>query len=334
MSRHTAIAALVAAVLAQSLPAQGPGSTARPDAFVAATRAFSFHSDARLNLHDFLVWHLFSDDPVDPRPDCVAGLPAGQGEALDAAADFYRRTLSDRNPGHDDVMLDLRFHLIGHPGIEIGPDSVVAAAVERLDAALPAYRACWWADHDERNRAWIAALLPRVIAHEDSLAARLARLYAADWELPIPVDVAGYVNWSGANTVINPGHTLLSAERPALRGDAALEILFHEASHTLVHPRRGAVADTIRAASRAAGLDRPPGPFWHVILFYTTGRTVQARLAETGTADYEPYMYAEGVLERAWPAYIEPMRLHWEAYLEGRIGMEAAARRVIEAVSR
>lgn len=323
-----------AAAQARDGAAQEPDGAApdRADAFVASTRVFSFHSDPRVNLHDMLLWRLSSAEPVDARPECLASLAARERRGFEEAAAFYEERLSESVRDRGDVILDLRFHLVGHPGVDIAPDSAVAAAVRRLDAALPAYRACWWPDHDARNRRWIGDVIPRVIAFEDSTAARLSRHYRGDWELPIAVDAAGWGGARRAHTILNPDHVLISAAPGIFEGKAALEILFHEASHTLVAPRHGAVARALAAAAREEGLERPPPELWHVLIFYTTGHVVRTLVAERDGAEYEPYIYATGLFDRAWPRLREPVERHWRPYLEGRIGMEEAARRLVRAV--
>lgn len=296
----------------------------REAAFVAATHAFRFHSDARLNLHDLLVWRLVSDEAVEPRPSCLADLPDEEREAFRAAEAFYQARLGLDAPDRGDVILDLRFHLIGDPDVDIAPDSVVSGAVGHLDAALPAYEACWWDDHDARNRRWIAEMLPRVRAHEDAITPRLSQLFQEDWTLPMAVDVAGYASRNGANTIVNPDHVLISGVQGAHEGFSGMEILFHEASHSLVHPRFGAVAEALSEASRDAGLARPPSQLWHVLLFYTTGRVVEARLEESGAGPYEPYLYSEGLFDRAWPEYRAPVETWWQPYIDGEATMMEA----------
>lgn len=322
------------AIFAPPVAAQeaAPVDADRPDAFVAATGAYSFFSDPLVNLHDLLVSEISSEEPVEPEPDCLARLPEADREAFEAAGAHYEAEFEDANPGHDDRMLDLRFHLIGHPEVDLAPDSVSAGTVALLEAALPAYRACWWERHEARNRAWIAEVVPLLIEHEAALRARVAAAFDAEWDGRIPVDAVGYVNFSGANTIVNPDHVLMSSADPSFRGWSALEMILHESSHTLLSPRRGAATEALAAASREAGLDRPPRNLWHAILFYTTGRLTQWHLADHGVPDYEPYLYREGVLDRAWPEFREPLEEAWEPYLEGRVTMEEAARELIAAL--
>ena len=304
----------------------------RSDAFVAATQAFSFFSDPRVNFHDFLIWRIRSDTAVDPRPECVSGLSTDRSDALRSASEFYQRHLIGDGRRGDDHLLDLRFHLVGFPEVEIGADSVVEAAVGHLEAALSAYRECWWPDHDARNRRWIADAVSRVIPHEPSITARLSRYYEGDWDLPIPVDVAGYAGRTRANTIRNPDHILISGAENTFPGYTGLEMLFHEASHTLVTPRFGAVARAIAEASSNLGRDRPPDDLWHVLLFYTTGWTIEHVLGEHGV-EYVQFLYSDGLFQRAWPELQKPVEEYWGDYLNGDIDMEQAARRIIQSGS-
>jgi hypothetical protein len=111
-----------------------------------------------------------------------------------------------------------------------------------------------------------------------------------------------------------------------------MEILFHEASHTLVHPRFGAVGEALAEASRDAGLARPPAELWHVILFYTTGRVVESRLEATDAGPYEPYLYSEGLFERAWPEYRAPVETWWQPYIDGETTMSEAMAALVDAL--
>ncbi len=335
---HHQIAALLVTLLAFSTPGMAQESGVmepeRSNAFIAATRQFSFYSDPRVNAHDFLLWGLASEEPVEPAPECLARLPDAEREAFQRALSHYRETLTGRDPGHNRLMLALRYELVGHPDIDVLPDSATALTLARLDAALPAYRTCWWGRHDARNRAWIAEAVPLLIAHEDTLKGRLARAYRAEWRGRIPVDVVGYVNFGGANTVVNPDNVMITAVDPAYGQLGGLEMLFHEASHTLLGPRvGGAIPEALEAASREVSGEPPPRNLWHVILFYTAGRVVQDLLEERGVTGYEPYVYREGLFGRAWPEYQEPLEHHWEPYLEGRIGMEEAASRLLRGMA-
>lgn len=276
---------------------------------VAATDLFVFRSDALFNLHDFLLWNAQVEQPVEPRPGCVEALDEPDREAFERVLTHYAGAFGAAPP-FDRLGVGLRYELAGFPEVEIVPDSAMAPTLAMLRAAAPAYEACWWADHDARNRAWIAEVVQLLTPHEEVLRARHADAYGADWGAPIPVDVVGYAGRAGAATLVNPHHILVSGADSRHHGDAALEILFHEASHTLFGPGNGAVWHALAETTTAPDAERLAQAVWHPILFYTSGKLVQTRLAEHGVRDYEPYMYRHGLFEGAWPRYREPLEGH------------------------
>jgi hypothetical protein len=124
---------------------------------------------------------------------------------------------------------------------------------------------------------------------------------------------------------------LVSSLEPSNSGLAALEVVFHEASHTVFGPRTGGRLWTeLDAAAKADGAALPTD-FWHALLFYTTGGAVKKRLAEQGTP-YEQYLYTEGLLERAWLGYREPLERFWQPYVDGRVPMVDAVKQIVDAL--
>lgn len=311
------------AVQAQAVPTDSRDSVADTDLFV-------FRSNLLFNLHGFLVWNARAPRAVDPRPDCLAALGPEEREAYVRASAHYRRMGAEIVPfGRRAVAL--WFRLAGFGEVEIVPPHTLTETWVHLEAAVPAYEACWWSDHDARNRAWIALAVELLADHEDPLRARHAHLYGAEFTGPLPVDVVGYVSSAGAGTVVNPDHILVSSADPRHAGEAALEIIFHEASHTLLGPGTGAVWAAL------AGADVPDAgrlvhEVWHPVLFYITGKAVAERLAADGSGEYEPYLYRTGLLDQAWPGFREPLENHWQLYLDGTVDLNEAAHRLLEAV--
>lgn len=306
----------------------------RPASFVAATRAFAFYSDPVLNLHDFLMHRTRAEEQqeqADTAAQCLERLPPADRDAFERAQSHYGQTMAGKR-WNDDLMLALRWELAGFSDVEFIPDSAIAPTLTHLHAAAPAYRSCWWPEHDARNRARIAQLVPRLNAHEDTLLARLAVLFGEAYRPPFPVDIVGWTSSSGANTVINPDHIVMSSTDPGYDDDSGLEMVFHEASHTVLGPGNGAVWRALDEAAAALDVDQLPGTVWHPILFYTTGKVVQALLSERGVTDYELYVYREGLFDRAWPELRQPLEQHWQPYLDGRVELEESTRRLLEAV--
>lgn len=320
------IVALLAFLAAWAATAQN----ALPDrdaVFVAKTDAFVFYSDPSFNLHDFLVWNARSKDAPESAPGCLAGLPAEQRAAFEHARDHYKVFAG---PASEKLQLALRYRLAGYPDSGLADTAAIEAALAEVRAATPAYRKCWWPAHDARNRRWVAAAEPLLAQHEKPLSERLGVLYGRKLPLPLPVDVVSYVGFSGADSVGDPDHLLISSVVPGNQGYAALEVVFHEASHTVFGPGLdGRLWTELEAAAKADGTPLAPN-FWHAMLFYTTGGAVKARLAERGI-DYDQFLYSQHLFERAWPAYRPALERVWQPYVDGRVPMAQAVQQIVKA---
>jgi len=230
-------------------------------------------------------------------------------------------------------MVALRYRLAGLDAGEFGERfrEPVEELVELLDGAAPGYRRCVWAVQDERSREWIAKAVPLVKAHEAELSQRLSRYFGEPFpQSSTPVAVVHYGTWYGANTVTRPHHIMIGAGDPQNQGHSALEVVFHEVSHTMVSPRNGAVARALASAATETGLEVPRG-LWHGVLFYTAGQVVRQAFSQAGVRDFVSFY--EEVLPRAWPTFLGPLESEWQLYLDGKIGMDEAARRLVTQTS-
>jgi hypothetical protein len=319
VSRAEALKLIVAA---HKLPDRG-------ETLVAASRTFVFYSDLATNLHDFLLSNARSQEPVEPKPACLAGLSPDQRAAFEHALDHYARTFA--NGAGELVLFSMRWRLAKLGDVALADEALIAATIGELAPATPAYRTCWWPEHDARNRRWVASLLPLLDANEDALRLRLADLYGQPLARSLPVDVVGYTSVDGGSPVLNPHHLLISSARPSSAGYSALEVLFREASQTIFGLRApGPLWQALQQASTAA--KRVPDDFWHLLLLFTTGRAVQARLAEQGVRDYNPYVYRESLLERVTREQRETLERVWQPYVDGRVPMAAAVKQLVEAL--
>jgi len=223
----------------------------------------------------------------------------------------------------------MRWRLANLGEVALGEPAQIAAAVAELAPATPAYRACWWPEHDARNRRWVASLLPLLEANETALRARLAQLYGGELARSLPVDVVGYATADGGYAVLNPHHLLISSARPSNLGNAALEAVLREASQTMFSVRaRGPLWQALQQASTAAAKPLPQD-FTGLLLAFTTGRAVQQRLAEQGVQNYQPYVYRERLIERVPPAQRDALERVWQPYVDGRVPMADAAQQLV-----
>src|SRR6185503_13654274 len=304
---------------------------------IATTSHFAFYSDLDTNLNDALIAsgtaRKFRKPELFKNGDetaCFEKLSPAAREGWEGAVEYYRKVVSpvefNQSPQYP-----IRMQLAGLLDAKTagGDHETLGIAAAFRQAAAPAYRACRWSAQGEENHRWIDALKPRLAAFEPSVASRLEQLYGKPWGgLPIPVDVVKTVSWAGANSVlVSPagGHLLVSTD---YHDDSALEVVFHEASHTLMD-RADPVQKALDGAARAAGIETPRD-LWHVVLFYTTGESVRRVLEEGGVHGYEPMLY--GIFARgAWVEYREPVERAWRPYLDGKKSLAEAAADLIEA---
>lgn len=304
----------------------------------ATTPHFAFHSDFATNLNDALITAGTARNDSEPElfhsgaeESCFGELPRSARAAWDRAVDYYAEIISPAEwSGRQQYLL--RMHLAGFDEQlkDARARQFVEIARSFRAAAAPGYEACRWATQDAKNRRWIKELKSQLATHEQGIARRLKELYQKSWgALPIPVDVVETVSWSGASTFFpdsSSGHLLISN---SYQGPAALEVVFHEASHMLM--RRG---DPLQhaLAEAASALELPlPGDLWHVILFYTTGEAVRGILADAGESEYTPMVFA--IFDRgSWGRYRAAIESTWPAYMDGKRALSEVGADLIQAI--
>jgi hypothetical protein len=140
---------------------------------------------------------------------------------------------------------------------------------------------------------------------------------------------------------------------PRNQGAAALEVLFHEASHGIATPVELAIVRECRQR------DKPiPRDLWHALIFYTTGEVIKPVLdAQSDTpgngsipgsssskstpdassqssqdAEYLPYAKREGLYQRGWESYLALLTNYWQPYLDGRTTFDDAIAHMVSAL--
>src|SRR5579884_915274 len=184
---------------------------------------FEFHSGFWVNLHHFLYEQAMHASASDDSPEWRRALDYYRAnlvkqDQLGRALEAINNQLSDRGSA------------VSLKGSSLKPELIVV-----LQEAAPEYRKHWWPAHDRANQEWIAAAQPLAQKYGAALIGELAAAYGMPWPNdPIRTDVAEYANWGGAYTTLFPTHITVSSTNPGKAGQAALEILFHEASHALI----------------------------------------------------------------------------------------------------
>lgn len=301
-----------------------------PDDPVATTDRFVFHSRFPLNLHDGLIRAALAREAPDSA--CLRGLAPEEREGWDRAVARYRDSFTATEDRRLPVLV--RLHLAGLADQLRRPLEPMPEEVERaLADGAAAYRACWWSRDDAANRRWIDALLPMLDDVEAEVSARLAAAYQTEWlGSRIPVDVVPYVSRQGAHT-IRPPHILITSSGTNHQGRAALEAIFHEASHTIIGPRAGEPSRRLQEVAEGLGV-AVPSDLWHVVLFYTTGEIVRDVIAERYGEEYQQYLYATGLFERGWPELRHPIERWWKPYLDGSLQLTDAVEGLLQDLAR
>jgi hypothetical protein len=149
--------------------AQGPAQTT-----VTASERFGFHSDPWINLHHFLYQWARLDLGLSmgrvpasmPERASLTQLSSDERRDWSRGLEFYRDSVAGRNHFDAEMLLLKRdlMNLAGDP-LARPPDRIKGIAAA-LSSAMPVYERTWWPDHDQANRTWIAALMPRLQKHE------------------------------------------------------------------------------------------------------------------------------------------------------------------------
>ena len=161
------------------------------------------------------------------------------------------------------------------------------------------------------------------------------------------MDVTAYANWAGAYTTLDPLRVVIASTDPRNQGSAALEILFHEASHGIAEPvQLLAINRECRQRDKAI-----PRDLWHALLFYTTGEVIKPVMAaqeaqserDGGTSatnavggvtgsEYMPYAFRERLYQRGWDNYLSLLRRFWQPYLDGKTSFDDAIAHMVSAL--
>jgi len=326
-------AILCAAAIALAAPMRHVTSKAQNSAAsaVASDRYFEFHSGFWINLHLFLYEEAAVRSAAPDRrreaeatSDSAISAAFGGDEkaSWDAAVAYYQANLISLDLLTNDRMRTIKNSLEDlESATTLVHTRLDPALVRVLDHAAPVYRAHWWAAHDRANRDWIAAAIPMVDADGVALSTKIPAAYNSAWpEAPLRVDVSAYANWSGAYTTLHPDRILISSLDLRNQKLAALEILFHEASHTMIESVASLLIQDFASRRKTA-----PADLWHAIIFFTTGHYVKAV-----HPDYVTYADQEGLWKQGkWPLFEAALVKDWEPHLDGKSPLPAAVSQLV-----
>lgn len=297
MSRSLVL--LVVSVMA--IATAGPAAQSKP-----STPLFTFHSNAWLNLHHFARAN--ARGGWEP-----AGLSVEENQRWAEGVAFYKPYVP-RDLLGDEGMVAIKGALRAAEGKAsldgIAIDADLKATLERM---MPIYQKHWWPAHDQSNRAWIAAVEPLLERHGAALSQAMVRTYDTTWPAaPIPVDLSVTAGPVGAYTTGPPTHVTISSRDTGYQGLPALEMLFHEGSHS-------AISNLYERVTQAAEEQGVPVPrqLWHGVLFFTAGELTTRELKAHGIA-YTEYANAGLYSNLCGADCRERIARHWMPRVDGK----------------
>jgi hypothetical protein len=281
-----------------------------------AAAIFSFQNNFWVNLHQFL------------HAEAVRKA-TGKAIQMDAALVDEYAALGKKNPVFDTQLVKINDALAQVRGDSL-PDSIDPAVAATLKRAAPTYRERFWPGHRAANDRWIAEIQPRVEKMAPALTQKLAAAYRTPWPTrPVLVDVCHDGGPVGAYTTdAGPsgfaGHSTIASSNEDTQRDMGVEIVFHEASHTVD-------AAIMKAVSDEAGRQgvRATRNLWHAIIFYTAGELVRRELGMVGDSHYMPYAYRYDVYSKGMDKERVALERDWQPWLDGRVTFEDALRALV-----
>jgi hypothetical protein len=367
---------LPALVMVSALAAAASGHP-QSDSIFGPLPVFEFHSGFWLNLHHTLYQEakergaaLSQSSSANSAPEVLQSPSTARPPLTSAelriwkdAVNYYAAHYADHDLLFSNDLVILKDQL----GDFEDCDELSGTKKKSCDAGLPpqlthilesagaVYRAHTWPAHDRANRRWIARVAPLVREQGLGLSERLASIYQAKWPKPkIRVDISAYANWAGAYTTLDPLRVTISSLDSRNQDSAALEVLFHEASHGIAEPVEQAIVRECHQRDKAI-----PRDLWHALIFYTTGEVIrpvmnsatdpQLAAAQSSTdplapdapappdagvtvAGYTPYAVREGLYERGWNDYLKLLTRFWQPYLDGQSSFDDAIARMVSSL--
>lgn len=252
-----------------------------------------------------------------------AALTSAERTTWEEALSAYEDVFADLDLSFDSMAVAVKTQLVelsdhDRPKIQ-GPPGLVAV----LQSAAPVYAKVWWPRHDAANRAWVEEVLPLLEEYGDAIRIGVTSAFRTSWPAePIRVDLSPYTGWAGAYATEYPAHIMVSSVAENYKGSQGLEMLFHEALHTM----EGALWDARRVARERIG-QRIPYNVIHTIVFYTAGM-VTAQAVE----GHRPYYVVQGMVERGGglSRYFPVLEREWQPYLDGTRPFAEAFDRVVD----
>ncbi len=297
---------------------------------VATTAHFDFYNNYWVNLHHFLYDKALKEAPElttdSLENQIVLKLNENDRRAYDQAVDFYRKYLASRSLVSDKIMHTIHACLVNFDA-KTTPNctDLEQEHIEIFKSFSPVYKKHFWKLHSEQNMGKLNEHLNTLQLVGNDIVQQITSLSNTAWQdVKIRVDLSTHASRSGSYFLLNPMMITISTASKRLQGTLFIEMLFHEASHSIMSADKGAISQNIAKASQALG-KQPPFDFWHMVLFYIVGESTKTALAKQNI-EHQTYMETYNVAKR----YNAILADNMEIYIDGKISLFEALRRTID----
>ncbi len=296
----------------------------------AATDKFEFYNNYWVNLHHFLYDKALKEAPALTTDSLENALIQSFADAdrriYDQAVEFYRKYLAQRSLVADSILREIHICLTGTAAKNIPNCKTLEAEHVQLFKNFDlVYRKYFWKWHSEQNLRKLNEYLKTIRLVEKDLLTRIANWSGTEWkEGKIPVQLTVHASRSGSYYLLNPLTITISTATERLAGTLFIEMLFHEAAHSIISSTQSAIALQIDKAAKAVG-KQPPLDFWHMVLFYLVGEATKEVLGQQGIT-HQTYMERYEIAKRYYPLLADNMSI----YLDNKISLYEALRRTID----
>lgn len=308
--------------------------------------AFQFSNGYWINLHHTLFYQMqalenaYQRAPRVAQKDKVAladlrTIPAAHEAEWYQALQIYHRHYAHSDFVFDDVLrLSDETLSAWSADARSAPPEVPKEMATALNLAAPIYSLHLWPTHQAQNATYANNLQSLLATYGNRFRAQLPKLYGTPWlDQPYRVDIVAYSDSDGSycNNATGYVHIVMSSCEADNLGAHGLDVLFHEASHSIASPFDGTIGGPIVAA--AAQLNRPvPDQFWHTVLMYTPGRIAEDVFNASALRPYTMVWVVNGLFTDVWPQYYAVLEQHWQPYMDGKTDRVGALTSCVEAI--
>lgn len=291
---------------------------------IGKSQKFTFHSNFWVNLHHFLYQQAknkyVAKQYAVPERAILANLKEKDKAAYEQAIAYYKKSILNRSY-FNRQSIDTKSLLIQNKSTKkLRKKGLDQSLSKVLNKFAPVYKKHFWPLHHQANSKTIQTYLPKIQKFESDAFHLISTWGQNSWpQQKIRVDISKFANWAGAYTTNKPTIVTISSVDKRHQGSLFLEILFHEASHSIISGRRYAVATAIKEAAQVLDTKAPRG-LWHYILFYFAGKATQKQLKAEGNS-HRLYMQGRRLV---LPQNFALMEKSFAPYFAGKATLQEA----------